>query len=175
MGKVILTGGQQIWENSTLGQRDTSPARSEEHNPKNLIIFGAGASYGSGNVKPCPPPTGDKLFEKLARQFPCGWGRITGGLKNTFENDFEKGMVELGKSSPQDMVPLQKNMAEYFFKYSLGPNNLYSKLAYRINPTKWDGAFVTLNYERLLMKGSVRTQRSTPKIPNIHRLRSSKS
>ncbi|KPJ55450.1 MAG: hypothetical protein AMS16_04255 [Planctomycetes bacterium DG_58] len=41
-------------------------------------------------------------------------------------------------------------MAGYFFHFRPRPTNLYAKLAGRIRETQWDGALVTLNYERLL-------------------------
>jgi len=30
----------------------------------NIILLGAGASYGSGDISPYPPPLGGMLFEK---------------------------------------------------------------------------------------------------------------
>ena len=126
--------------------------RDQEHSPKNLIIFGAGASFGSVDVKPSPPPIGSELFGAFEESFPSTWGQIPDDLKELFEDDFENGMVELDKSSPQDMTRRLKDMATFFFKFSLGANNRYLKLADRIKASNWDGALVTLNYDRLLMR-----------------------
>ncbi len=43
-------------------------------------------------------------------------------------------------------------MANYFFQFNPSKNNLYIKLSTKIINKNWDGAFVTLNYERLLEK-----------------------
>jgi hypothetical protein len=45
---------------------------------------------------------------------------------------------------------LQRAMASYFFRFQPGPTNLYVNLAGCIRNGGWDGALVTLNYERLL-------------------------
>jgi hypothetical protein len=36
----------------------------------NVILFGAGASFGSGQVNPCPPPLGNNLYKDLKRIYP---------------------------------------------------------------------------------------------------------
>src|SRR5881396_1415673 len=41
-----------------------------------VILFGAGASYGSGAVHPEPPPLGDQLFDLLARAFLASRGAL---------------------------------------------------------------------------------------------------
>ncbi|MCH8910551.1 MAG: hypothetical protein IH867_07405 [Chloroflexi bacterium] len=152
IGPDIKMTGQAVLQGLTIGQEVKHPVRSQRHSPKHLIIFGAGASFGSVDVRPSLPPMGSKLFEALGESFPSTWGQISDDLKKVFEADFENGMVELDKSSPQKMTPLLKNMASFFFMFSLGERNLYSKLADRIKAKNWDGALVTLNYERLLMK-----------------------
>ncbi len=112
-----------------------------------LILFGAGASYGSQpkNV----PPLGANLFDEL-RKFGKYWNQIPKELVDVFKTDFEKGMEELGNHYPMALAPLQREMAVYFFNFNATKDNLYVKLASLIKKTKWKGAISTLNYERLL-------------------------
>lgn len=125
---------------------------------KNLIIFGAGASYGSGDTRfgwnaDCAqklPPLGAKLFTELQNFDPTGWGGLPSELSKKFIDDFEAGMKNLSTSSPYNMAPLQRAMASYFFQFRATTDNLYYKLAQRIKAGNWQGAIVTLNYERLL-------------------------
>lgn len=119
-------------------------------NPKYIIIFGAGASFGSGEVNPRVPPMGNDLFSALQHLYPPTWGQITGGLASSFRSDFEKGMQELADTNSHAMPPLQRAMAAFFFNFSIGADNLYLEIAERVLDTSWDGAFATLNYERLL-------------------------
>ncbi len=119
-------------------------------NPTNIIIFGAGASFGSGEVVPKPPPLGADLFPVLRRLFPGVWGGLSGSQIAELELDFESGMQQVGKENPHALPPLQRAMASFFFDFMPGNDNLYRRMAKRIKGKGWDGALVTLNYERLL-------------------------
>lgn len=111
---------------------------------KNIVLFGAGASFGSDKFE--TPPLGANLFEALTEFNPDGWGAIDQDTAEKFKNDFEKSMKFLEDHS---LPLLQKAMADYFFRFVPRSGNLYLKFARRI-PHGWDGAFITLNYERLL-------------------------
>ena len=67
-----------------------------------------------------------------------------------FENDFEAGMTRLGAAQPDLLAPLQRAMAQFFFEFVPGSDSLYRVMARRMAETAWNGALVTLNYERLL-------------------------
>lgn len=110
-----------------------------------LLLLGAGASYGSDTSG--TPPKGNELFDALRRFNPDGWGNITGELAQHFRTDFEGAMQVV---PPQNLAPLQRAMAAYFFEFSPAPSNLYVALAKRIAARKWTGVICTLNYERLL-------------------------
>ena len=114
----------------------------------NLIIFGAGASYGSDINN--TPPLGSNLFSALCDFNPLGWGALSRDLANIFNNDFEAGIVKLFRQNPHSLPVLQRAMAAYFFNFLPHQNNLYIKLSQKIKNTNWDGVLVTLNYERLL-------------------------
>lgn len=117
---------------------------------KQLIIFGAGASYGSDNYN--MPPLGSSLFFELQKFNHDGWGSINGNLAEIFVNDFEAGMVKVSEINSHALPVLQRAMAFYFFRFHLNlrKSNLYVKLAKLIANNYWNGALVTLNYELLL-------------------------
>lgn len=115
---------------------------------QNLIIFGAGASYGSDSSG-VPPLTTD-LFDTLASFNPPGWGRLDTAWADEFRQDFEAAVRKLSEANAHAMAPLQRAMAAFFFNFRPGPNSLYVALAKAIAGNRWDGALGTLNYERLL-------------------------
>ncbi|MBA7493009.1 hypothetical protein ES702_03564 [subsurface metagenome] len=114
----------------------------------NIILFGAGASYGSD--KTGIPPLGSDLFDALVSFNKRGWGKIPLDLADNFRRDFEGGMKILSKYHPHWMPPLQRAMSAYFFNFIPQPSNLYRKLAQRIVRSNWNGILSTINYERLL-------------------------
>jgi hypothetical protein len=114
----------------------------------NIILFGAGASFGSKNHN--VPPLGDDLFYALQSFNSTGWGGLPASVAEVFHGDFEKGMASLSKTKPHAMPVLQRAMAAFFFTYIPTENNLYHLLAKRIKACDWQGSIVSLNYERLL-------------------------
>ena len=117
---------------------------------ENLIIFGAGASTGSDVSG--TPPLGMGLLSALQQFNPNIWNSIPPNLISDLTNDFEKGMEKISNNNSTALAPLQRSMATYFFQFSPNVNNLYMKLASKINGKNWNGVFATLNYERLLEK-----------------------
>lgn len=114
----------------------------------NIILFGAGASYGSDKLG--TPPLGSELFDALVVFNKDGWGQIPSNLAEKFQNDFEDGMKNLSKSNPHLMPILQRAMAAYFYNFIPQPNNLYRKIARLIFHSRWNGVLASINYERLL-------------------------
>lgn len=117
---------------------------------KNIILFGAGASTGSDSFG--TPPLGNGLLSALQQFEPNIWNQISLNLISQLTDDFEKGMEKISNDHSTALAPLQRSMANYFFRFSPNKNNLYLKLATKLINKDWDGAFVTLNYERLLEK-----------------------
>ncbi len=117
----------------------------------NLMIFGAGASYGSDSRGHLPQLGGD-LLDELVKFAPNTWGKLPEKYTASCRNDFEQGMQLLSKEIPESLPPLQRSMAAYFFEFVPRNTNLYLKLAYLIKSSKWnnDGRLVSFNYERLL-------------------------
>lgn len=113
-----------------------------------LILLGAGASYGSDSGG--TPPLGAGLFAALRQYNPQGWGQIPVDLAGVFEDDFERGMIALSEGMPHSLPPLQRAMAAYFFGFLPRTSNLYVQLGERLKSAAWNGAIATLNYERML-------------------------
>ncbi len=116
--------------------------------PKHVVVFGAGASFGSDNVR--TPPLANNLFEEIVKYDPHGWGNISVKYKPIFNDDFEAGMDTIAKDYPNKVARLQKGMAGYFFNFVPLDGNMYHAFAKIIKKNNWDGALVSLNYERLL-------------------------
>jgi hypothetical protein len=117
----------------------------------NLLIFGAGASYGSDYGAPLPP-LGDKLLDALIIFAPDPWGRLPKKYQDACRADFEQGMQLLFEEQSLSLAPLQRAMAAYFFRFQPKITNLYRRLGNLIKLSKWHlkGSLVTFNYERLL-------------------------
>lgn len=114
-----------------------------------LILVGAGASFGSGDVQPCCPPLGngpDGLFARLeaaggqAASFPTD-------LRTLFRTDFEKGMAQFYEFADGDIMRFQREMAAYLAAFSPGKENAYVRLIRTIGPRR--AIYASLNYDLL--------------------------
>ena len=121
-----------------------------EEMTNSLILFGAGASFGSGEVVPKAPPIAGRLLAALSRLYPNARGELSKESQSSLSEDFEAGMVAIGDRRPHALPPLERSMASFFFNFRPRVNNLYRELAQRMKKYSWSGALVTLNYERLL-------------------------
>jgi len=120
---------------------------------RRVILFGAGASYGSGSVIPQPPPLGNDLFNILASTFPATWGALPRRISEKFTNrGFEAGMAALLATGSHEVAPMMQQFAVAFSRYELGSPNAYVSLMESLDQAgKLSGtAFATLNYECLL-------------------------
>jgi len=119
-----------------------------------VFLFGAGASFGSGNVHPINPPLGNSLFYSLKKLFPGTWGQIPDELSTKFESDFEKGMHELIEKHSFAIAPLMQHMGIFFSRFNLytDKHNYYKSLASHIKNESLlsETIFSSLNYECLL-------------------------
>lgn len=129
-----------------------------------LVLFGAGASYGSPGIVPCSPPLGSGLYRALRRAFPETWGACSASLAELFEEHFETGMRALAHLYPKAKQPLQdgapspnvlmQDMARYFLTFELarGTGNLYTQFLLMLLRSEKDlgTSFATLNYEHML-------------------------
>ncbi len=100
---------------------------------KNIILLGAGASFGSDNIS--TPPLGNNLFSELAKFNPPGWGSLPNEFRIVFNNDLEHGMLKVATERPHDLPILQRAMAVFFFNFQPQNSNLYFRLANMIKQT----------------------------------------
>lgn len=114
-----------------------------------LILLGAGASFGSGDVQPCCPPLGngpDGLFARL--EAAGGQAAILpADLKALFRNDFEKGMAQFYEFADGDVMRFQREMAGYLAAFKPGLKNAYIRLIRTIGPRR--AIYASLNYDLL--------------------------
>ena len=118
----------------------------------NLIVFGAGASFGSDDGDWSTPPLGEGLFDALCQFDRRGWRAVPQQFADLFRADFEQGMRAFADAHPSDGLvdQLHCDMGAYFHRFEPRPSSLYVRLAERIRASNWEGALPTLNYERLL-------------------------
>lgn len=122
---------------------------------KILLLFGAGASYGSGGIKDVPP-LGKDLFNKLKNNFPKSWSRIPPEFSKKFKENFEIGMelVYDNQDKIDYIAELLKDLAIFFSRFKIDyPNeNLYCKLfnKYKSEIEKNEILISTINYECLI-------------------------
>jgi hypothetical protein len=117
-----------------------------------VILFGAGASYGSEQASPYCPPLGLGLFDELQRQYPKAWGTLPDSYGNRFRENFELGMKEVWDSNSYDTSVLLQCIGEYFARFRPTTGNTYSRLLEMLKEreTIAGTTFSTLNYECLL-------------------------
>jgi len=126
-------------------------------NAKVVVLFGAGASYGSGGLLN-PPPLGNRLFSELINKFPASWGIIDKSYRQGFEQRFENGMEQyyahIKASASNALLPLLKDMARYFSIFGIDnmQKNLYWRLLNRYSKRLLSQEMIlaTINYDCLL-------------------------
>lgn len=119
----------------------------------NLIIFGAGASYGS-DPRNSTPPLGKNLFDELEIFDLLTWGSLDPLWKERFREDFEPAMKEFIDSG-RFAAPLQWAMAEYFFtQFEAHEENYYVKILKKIHPKLQEFTLASLNYDLLLVQSA---------------------
>ena len=113
------------------------------------ILFGAGASFGSGSCSPYSPPLGNDLFLKLNEQ-GGNFSNLNEDIKLKFiEHGFESGMASIEDNS-RNITPMQKEMACYLSKFSIKNDNAYARLFNKLRTYLSDITIVTLNYDLLI-------------------------
>ena len=115
-----------------------------------LVLLGAGASFGSNDVLPYPPPLGNGpqgLFARLAERGGLA-SLVPVDMKNTFTSDFEAGMAAYYEYADGDIMGFQRQLAEYLASFQPGSGNLYRQLIERVGPKR--AIYSTLNYDLLI-------------------------
>lgn len=116
-----------------------------------VVLFGAGASYGSGSVAPRVPPLGVELFPALRRLYQH-WRAIPAAEAELFATDFEAGMAEVIEKYGMAVAPLMQEMAMFFSVFGIQreSDNRYRRLIQNLVGKRDDVIWSTVNYECLL-------------------------
>ncbi|AEG01827.1 hypothetical protein [Methylomonas methanica] len=113
------------------------------------IIFGAGASYGSGGCSPTNPPLGNNLFSELEK-LKGAYYKLNNDSKSVFKTEgFEAGMATVADDS-RVINPLQKELACYLSSFSIKSDNAYVRLFNKLRACLDQINIVTLNYDLLI-------------------------
>lgn len=113
------------------------------------IIFGAGASFGSGGCSPDNPPLGNDLFRNL-ENLKGAFYKLNNESKMVFNTDgFEAGMATVANDS-NIINPLQKELACYTSSFSILPCNAYARLFNKLRSCINAVNVITLNYDLLI-------------------------
>ncbi len=114
-----------------------------------VILLGAGASYGSGDVAPHCPPLGNGPDGLFARLEAAGGqaADLPNELKEQFRVDFEKGMAKFYEYADGDIMRFQREMAAYLARFTPGRTNAYVKLIRTVGPRR--AIYASLNYDLL--------------------------
>lgn len=116
-----------------------------------VVIFGAGASYGSESTAKVPP-LGAKLFDELIQFAPTTWGTLPPNWSSQFRSDFEPAMASFIQSGGFG-APLQWDMAEYFFsQFSATKSSVYIALIKALSSNIDHYFFATINYDLMLFQ-----------------------
>lgn len=114
-----------------------------------LVLMGAGASYGSLDVVPHPPPLGNGeagLFARLEEHSAFA-RNIPEDIRQEFRGNFERGMALYYEYMNGNINAFQRNLATYLAQFTPGASNAYRTLIERLGIRRV--VYSTLNYDLL--------------------------
>ncbi|RYE01963.1 MAG: hypothetical protein EOP50_01070 [Sphingobacteriales bacterium] len=116
---------------------------------KTLVLFGAGASHGSGDVFPHPPPLGNGDNGLFARLELLGGiaASIPLEMRNLLRRNFEAGMAEYYKYSRGSTSELQREIAGYLAQFTPRITNEYCGILRILG--NYNVTYSSLNYDLL--------------------------
>lgn len=114
-----------------------------------VLVFGAGASFGNPDCSPEPPPLAARLFDELQAQGPTA-ASIEPAMAALFRKDFEEGMLAFYQARPGEVSGLLREMAQYFAKFTPGPDNYYIQVLRWAATGRSQAVIVTTNYDLLI-------------------------
>lgn len=140
----------------------------------NLLLLGAGASYGSFASPAEAPPLGngfDGLFARLQLR-SAEAASLPSDLKLTFVKNFEEGMSEYFARRQGNVARLQLDIGAYLAAFSPAPGNAYFELLAATDPSTT--IYASLNYDTLLEESALQSGRniaySLEPLPNTVRV-----
>jgi hypothetical protein len=118
-----------------------------------VFLFGAGASFGAGHIRPEKPPLGYDLYDELCKSYPGSWGSFPDKHKAVFRINFEAGMDMVYKEYGGVIPQLMREMAVYFIQFYITNDRCaYVQLVAELDKRDMltDTVFSTINYECIL-------------------------
>jgi len=111
-----------------------------------LVLLGAGASRGSFDVTPYPPPTGPNLYAELRKMGGVA-SLIPSEISTKFKENFEVGMKEYFHYMNGYITPFQRELSMYLAQFKPGKKNIYVKLINKLGTR--NVIYSSLNYDLL--------------------------
>lgn len=119
-----------------------------------VFLFGAGASFGAGDILPGNPPLGTQLYQHLAAHYVGSWGSLPQDAQAAFAaENFETGMALLYERYAMAVPTLMRHLAVYLVQYRpCAGRSLYCQLIERLRRRGLldQVFFSTLNYDCVL-------------------------
>lgn len=117
-----------------------------------FIIFGAGASYQSGDYFPESPPLGARLFDELCKtsDFFRKMETEKALIFNRPDITFEEGMAEYFYQNNGDIGIFLFELGKFFHRFRVQNENTYSLFLREIYRSSYQVQLATINYENLL-------------------------
>lgn len=111
-----------------------------------IVLFGAGASFGSVAAEPYTPPLGPDLFGKLEERGGKALN-LPEEIRSIFKDDFEKGMQAYGLHANHNTMQFQRELAGYLAEFKPSDGNVYGTFLdeFGVNGI----VYVSLNYDLL--------------------------
>lgn len=114
-----------------------------------VLMFGAGASYGSLDCFPKCPPLGQDLFNELQEHGTVA-KKINEDIADSFRNSFELGMEIFWEINNTDVTDFLRETASFFLQFKPGEKNLYFRLARFMKENNRKAIITTTNYDMLI-------------------------
>lgn len=111
-----------------------------------IVLLGAGASYGSLDVEPCPPPLGNGLFSEMVKRGGIATN-LPDYIRGLFESNFEEGMTGYYKHTNGNIMTFQRELASYLASFQPKNSNVYVKLIKVLGSQRI--IYSSLNYDLL--------------------------
>ncbi len=118
---------------------------------RQLFLFGAGASNGSGPCHPESPALGKDLIDALLPYLHPGLRPIIhGDLLSAFRENFELGMDQFWRKHAIALPQFTRDMGFYFARFSPQSGNHYLRLIRALTHRRHRVVLSTLNYDMLI-------------------------
>ncbi|QJQ93952.1 MULTISPECIES: hypothetical protein [Halomonadaceae] len=122
-----------------------------------LILLGAGASFGSEDAEP-RPPLGNSLFDCLEKRNGIA-STFPEELKIEFRKNFEIGMAKYDEWSSRNIMQFQRELSSFLAEFSPSPNNTYIKMLSTLGVKRF--VYCSLNYDLMLELAALRLGMAT--------------